>query len=134
MAAACCGRSVKGRCDALHSGTTEAAAHAISSRPHRGCPSSVQCKRGQCSGTFAVCYLRSMMARTRTAFLALLLCACTDPPRPFSLPKDIEDLRARLLVSIPEGRDIEGARAWMRDHGFQSDPPMPSAADAHASS
>ncbi len=70
--------------------------------------------------------------RTRTAFLTLLF-ACTDPPRPFSLPKDVEDLRARLLVSIPEGREIEGARAWMRDHGFQCDPPMPSAADAHAS-
>jgi hypothetical protein len=71
--------------------------------------------------------------RTRTALLALFLSACADPPRPFALPKNVEDLRASLLVSIPEGREIDGARAWMRDHGFQCDPPMPSAADAHAS-
>src|SRR5438067_1185930 len=40
--------------------------------------------------------------------------------------------RAWPLVHIPEGRDIEGARGWMRDHGFDCDKPLPSATDAHA--
>jgi hypothetical protein len=68
----------------------------------------------------------------RGASLILLL-ACTDPPqRTFVLPRDVEDLRARLLAAIPEGRDIAGAREWMRGHGFACDPPLPSAAEAHA--
>jgi hypothetical protein len=69
----------------------------------------------------------------RTLVLALLTAACTDPVQPaFQMPRNIEDARARLLVRIPEGRDIAGARAWMGEHGFHCDPPMPSAADAHA--
>ena len=48
------------------------------------------------------------------------------------MPRNIEDARGRLLVAIPEGREIEGARRWMREHGFRCDEPMPSAADAHA--
>jgi hypothetical protein len=65
--------------------------------------------------------------------LAAVLVACTEPVQPaFVMPKNIEDARARLLVRIPEGRDIAGARQWMTEHGFVCDPPMPSAADAHA--
>jgi hypothetical protein len=64
---------------------------------------------------------------------ALGCAACSGPKRePFSWPKNIEDARARLLVYIPEGREIEGARQWMREHGFSCDPPLPSATDAHA--
>ena len=63
----------------------------------------------------------------------LLVAACTEPVQPaFVMPKNIEDARARLLVRIPEGREIAGARAWMSEHGFVCDAPMPSAADAHA--
>ena len=69
---------------------------------------------------------------TRTYALLLLL-ACSEPRLPqFVMPKSVEDVRARLLVHIPEGRDIEGARGWMRDHGFDCDKPLPSATDAHA--
>ena len=65
--------------------------------------------------------------------LGALLLQCTDPPMPpFAMPKNIEDARGRLLVAIPEGRDIEGARVFMHKHGFVCDPPMPSATDAHA--
>jgi len=57
---------------------------------------------------------------------AALLAACSDPPqRPFVMPKNIEDARGRLLISIPEGRDIAGARQWMREHGFACSPPAP---------
>lgn len=63
----------------------------------------------------------------------MLFVACNDPPRPpFTMPKNIEDARGRLLVRIPEGRDIAGARQWMATHGFDCEPPMPSATDAHA--
>ena len=51
---------------------------------------------------------------------------------PFALPKNVEDVRARLLVYIPEGREIDGARDFMREHGFACDAPLPSATDAHA--
>lgn len=58
--------------------------------------------------------------------LAVLAVACSDPPqRPFVMPKNIEDARGRLLTTIPEGRDIAGARQWMRDHGFACSPPVP---------
>jgi hypothetical protein len=61
------------------------------------------------------------------------LAGCTDPIEPaFVMPKSIEDARGRLLVGIPEGRKIAGARSWMSEHGFVCEPPMPSAADAHA--
>ncbi len=61
------------------------------------------------------------------------MAACTSPKmQPFSMPKSVEDVRARLLVYIPEGREIGEARAWMREHGFTCDAPMPSATDAHA--
>ena len=71
-------------------------------------------------------------SRIRAAILIALF-ACSDPPaRPFVLPGNIEDLRARLLVAIPEGRDIAGARSWMRAHDFTCEAPLPSATDAHA--
>jgi hypothetical protein len=67
------------------------------------------------------------------AIVGLSLIACTDPVQPaFVMPKHIDDARGRLLVAIPEGREIAGARQWMSEHGFVCDPPMPSAADAHA--
>jgi hypothetical protein len=69
----------------------------------------------------------------RTILPALALASCSGPRRePFSWPKNIEDARARLLVYIPEGREIAGAREWMRDHGFSCDVPLPSATDARA--
>jgi hypothetical protein len=56
----------------------------------------------------------------------MFLLACSDPPqRPFVMPKNIEDARGRLLTTIPEGRDIAGARQWMHDHGFACSPPAP---------
>jgi hypothetical protein len=59
--------------------------------------------------------------------------ACTGVKmEPFAMPKYVEDVRAKLLVYIPEGREIGEARDWMRQHGFACDPPMPSATDAHA--
>jgi hypothetical protein len=65
--------------------------------------------------------------------LALAVAACSGPKRePFSWPRNIEDVRARLLVYIPEGRQIEGARHWMGDHGFACDPALPSATHARA--
>lgn len=65
--------------------------------------------------------------------LALALFACSGPKRePFAWPRNAEDARARLLVYIPEGREIDGARGWMSEHGFTCDPPMPSATDARA--
>ena len=64
---------------------------------------------------------------------AFALLACSGPKRePFAWPKNVEDVRSRLLVYVPEGRDIEGARGWMAEHGFTCDPAMPSATDAHA--
>ena len=65
-------------------------------------------------------------------YALLLLTACAPELPPFAMPKHAEDVRARLLVYIPEGRDIASARGWMRDHGFACDPPLPSATDAHA--
>lgn len=65
--------------------------------------------------------------------LALALIACSGPTRaPFAWPRNVEDARARLLVYVPEGREIEGARQWMREHGFACEAPLPSATDAHA--
>jgi len=63
--------------------------------------------------------------------LALLGCSGPKQP-PFSWPKNVEDVRARLLVYIPEGREIDGARHWMEAHQFACDSPLPSATDAHA--
>lgn len=71
----------------------------------------------------------------RRFVLLLLLCGCDcgqHLQHPFAWPKSAEDARARLLQHIPEGRDIEGAREFMAEHGFACDPPLPSAADAHA--
>lgn len=63
----------------------------------------------------------------------MLVVACSQPDRGgFAMPKNVEDVRARLLVAIPEGREIEGARRWMREHGFVCDPPMESATDSRA--
>ena len=72
--------------------------------------------------------------RVKLGFLLLAIAAsCSGPKRePFSWPANIEDARARLLVYIPEGREIEGARQWMREHGFACDEPLPSATDARA--
>ncbi len=70
---------------------------------------------------------------TPRPWLLLLLAACSAPKMaPFALPKNVEDVRARLLVYIPEGREIDGARDFMREHGFACDAPLPSATDAHA--
>jgi hypothetical protein len=69
----------------------------------------------------------------RTILPALALASCSNPRRePFSWPRNIENVRARLLVYIPEGREIDGARQWMREHHFDCDAPLPSATDARA--
>jgi hypothetical protein len=68
----------------------------------------------------------------RTLLLVVLL-GCTQPEeRDFVVPRNVEDLRGRLIQQIPAGRDIAGARQWMAQHGFACDPPLASAADAHA--
>ena len=65
--------------------------------------------------------------------VALAVAACSGPRRePFAWPRNIEDARARLLVYIPEGREIAGARQWMGEHGFACEEPLPSATDARA--
>jgi hypothetical protein len=66
--------------------------------------------------------------------VGVVLGGCSQRPHmaPFAMPKHVEDVRARLLVYIPEGRDIEGAREWMREHGFSCDAPMESATDSRA--
>jgi len=65
--------------------------------------------------------------------LGLAAAACSGPRRePFAWPRNIEDARARLLVYIPEGREIDGARTWMGEHGFACEDPLPSATDARA--
>jgi len=68
----------------------------------------------------------------RLCLIALLAACSSRSPARFAVPRDVEDLRARLLASIPEGRDIAGARAFMAEHGFTCEPPLPSATDAHA--
>lgn len=69
----------------------------------------------------------------RLQLIALALIGCKGPTRaPFAWPKNAEDVRARLLVYVPEGREIEGARQWMGEHGFACDAPMSSATDARA--
>jgi len=69
----------------------------------------------------------------RPLLLVLALAGCKGPVRPpFAWPKNAEDVRARLLVYVPEGREIEGARQWMGEHGFACEAPLPSATDAHA--
>jgi hypothetical protein len=69
----------------------------------------------------------------RIGLFLLALVACSGPKRPpFAWPKSVEDVRARLLVYIPEGREIDGARQWMAEHQFACDAPLPSATDAHA--
>ena len=69
------------------------------------------------------------MARTGFASIVLLaLLACSAPKTPpFSMPRNIEDARARFLSQIPEGREIGEARAWMRAHGFACAAPVASA-------
>jgi hypothetical protein len=70
---------------------------------------------------------------TKATLLLLAGLGCTQPKlREFAMPRNIEDLRARLLVYIPEGREIAGARQWMAEHGFRCDPPLPSATEARA--
>jgi hypothetical protein len=64
---------------------------------------------------------------------ALVALGCSDPPaQVFKWPQRAEDVRARLIQAIPEGREIQGAREFMVGHGFACDEPMPSAAEAHA--
>jgi hypothetical protein len=69
----------------------------------------------------------------RRALALVALAACSSPKlEPFAMPPRVEDVRALLLVHIPEGREIGEARAWMAGHGFACEPPLPSATDAHA--
>jgi len=71
--------------------------------------------------------------KLRLSLLAFALIACKGPTRaPFTWPKNVEDVRAWLLVYVPEGRDIEGARQWMHEHGFACEAPLASATEAHA--
>src|SRR5712671_6015321 len=71
--------------------------------------------------------------KVRLAHLLLAAMACSAPRKePFSWPRNLEDVRARLLVYIPEGREIDGARQWMSEHAFACDSPLPSATDARA--
>jgi hypothetical protein len=75
----------------------------------------------------------TLLVIVKFRFFALALLSCSGPKRePFAWPKNVEDVRARLLVYIPVGREIEGARGWMAEHAFACDPPIPSATDAHA--
>jgi hypothetical protein len=62
----------------------------------------------------------------------LLLSACAPKLPKFSMPKEIDNVRGRLLMYIPEGREIGEARKWMGEHQFACDAPLPSATDAHA--
>lgn len=72
------------------------------------------------------------MRSPMTALAALLSLACTDPRLgAFAMPKNLENVRGRMLPFV-EGHDVAEARAFLRDHGFDCDPPLPSAADAHA--
>jgi hypothetical protein len=61
------------------------------------------------------------VAQAIAAALALVACAPKQPP--FQMPKNMEDARGRLLPRI-EGRDIGGARDFMREHGFVCDQPV----------
>jgi len=62
----------------------------------------------------------------------LALAACAPKLPKFSMPKEIDNVRGRLLMYIPEGREIGEARRWMGEHQFACDAPLPSATDAHA--
>ena len=66
-----------------------------------------------------------------TRLYAVCLAAACTRPQTFSMPRNVEDLRARLLIAI-EGLEIADARAFMAAHGFTCDAPLPSATDAHA--
>ena len=65
------------------------------------------------------------------AVLLLLACRPAGPPD-FSKVRNVEDARARLLATIPEGREIAGARAFLEERGFSCAEPLPSATTAHA--
>src|SRR5258706_5028700 len=74
---------------------------------------------------------RSHPVTPRTLLLLGLL-GCTDPRLgEFALPKRLDDLRGRLLPFV-EGHPIAEARAFLQAHGFECEPPLPSATDAHA--
>ena len=67
----------------------------------------------------------------RTLVLALIL-GCSEPKqRDFTMPRNVEDVRGRLLPFV-EGHPIAEARAFLVQHGLSCDDPLPSAADAHA--
>ena len=68
----------------------------------------------------------------RLSLIALAAACSSGSPAAFVVPRNVEDARARLLAAIPAGRDIAGARAFMAEHGFACDPPLPSATDARA--
>lgn len=70
--------------------------------------------------------------RSGLALAVLALAACAPKLPEFSMPKEIDNVRGRLLMYIPEGREIGEARQWMGEHHFACDAPLPSATDAHA--
>lgn len=60
-----------------------------------------------------------------------LLVACSAPKMVFSVPKNPEDVRGRLLTQV-EGHPIGDAVALFAAHGIPCDPPLPSATAARA--
>ena len=67
----------------------------------------------------------------RRALLLVASLACTQPQLgEFKMPRNIEDVRGRLLPFV-EGHRIEEAREFLRGHGFDCEG-LPSATDAHA--
>ena len=61
----------------------------------------------------------------------LVALACTVPKfKDFSVPKNAEDVRGRLLPLV-EGHFVPEAIDYMRTRGIPCDPPLPSATDAH---
>ena len=73
-----------------------------------------------------------MSARPALGLGILALVACAPKLPRFIMPKEIDNVRGRLFMYIPEGREIGEARQWMGEHQFACDPPMTSATDAHA--
>jgi len=73
-----------------------------------------------------------VLAVTRCALVCLAILGCSEPRQPdFTMPKNVEDVRGRLLPFV-EGHPIGEAREFLVKHGMACDEPMPSATDAHA--
>lgn len=72
-----------------------------------------------------------MATYQRIAAALALAISCTDPHlKELSLPRNVEDVRGRLLPYV-EGHEISVARDFLARHGFACEEPLPSASDAH---